>query len=145
MKSTFSLETPILRKIVQKIADPKNWIAKTIVATDKYVLGNRIAKTVVAVDQKINNYPRLRFIFSIDQELEFRKLRPFLHEELIQETMEFCLERERLNAQLPKPGGNWMQQTTIDGTNDLIASLAKKTTSIEPDIKEMLLRQLKNC
>lgn len=60
--------------------------------------------------------------------------------------MKFCLARERLNAQLPKPGGDWTQQAALNDAlkkhNEKVAALVKETPFVEP-IREVLLNDLK--
>lgn len=142
MRALPQLSTPLLRLAVQKLTKPESHISKAIATADRYVLGNRIAKTIVATDQKINSHQSLRFIFSTDLEAEFNRIRPFLNEQLIQETMKLSLERERRNAKLPKPGENWMEQAAIDDSlkkhKKKIAVLIKEDSFFEAIWKEFL-------
>jgi len=142
MRALPQLSTPLLRLAIQKLIKSESRISKAIVTADRHILGNRIAKTIVAIDQKINNNQTFRVIFSTDDYLEEFAMQRFLNKELVREIMKISLSRERLNAKLPKPGENWMEQAAID--DDLkkfkkkIAVLIKEDSFFEAIWKEFL-------
>ena len=99
-KENYYLSTPILRALASKLHD----------------LDIKVTKTFIKADQWIKSNKSLRFLTSNDLDADLKRVQPFLDQDLIEKTVKECVARERLVAQLPKPGGSWMEQAAVQST-----------------------------
>jgi len=121
MRTLPSITTPLLRLAVKKLTGSGKF-SKAIITADKYILGNKIAETIVKTDDYLQSKESLRYIFSSDLEADLRTIRPFLKEDLISVVVGECLHRERLAAQLPKPGATWPRAPGDQETPEKVAA-----------------------